>query len=141
MVLYIFLSGSESYGGEAQDKYYSIHVASYKNFNDATALSNSLKTQGYDSFCETVNIPKKGKWRRVFIGRYKNRGRALKAGEKLIEKGMLKNFIVLNTKPENKIAPRGNADKEDNKNTPPPSALTKMKTPAVPSVPASTKGQ
>ncbi|RZB34899.1 MAG: hypothetical protein SRB1_00667 [Desulfobacteraceae bacterium Eth-SRB1] len=114
--LFIFLSGSGSYCGEAEDEYYSVHVASYKSFNDAATLSNSLKTQGYDSFCETVNIPKKGKWRRVFIGRYKNRDDALKAGEKLVGKGILKDFIILKTKPENKIAvPR--RDTEGNKNT------------------------
>ena len=105
----ILLPVSGSSAVEAE--YYSVHVASYKNFNDAAALSNSLKTQGYDSFCKTVNIPKKGKWRRVFIGRYKNRGKALKAGRKLVKKRVIKNFIILKTKPENKRAvPRGNGE-------------------------------
>ena len=126
--LLIFLSGSGSSGGEAQDEYYSVHVASYKNFNDATALSNSLKTQGYDSFCETVNIQKKGEWRRVFIGgRYKNRGKALKAGRKLVKKGVVKNFIILKTEPENKRAvPRRNTEGNENITLPP--VLLKRKT-------------
>jgi len=126
-VLFIFLSGSESCGKEAKDEYYSVHVASYKNFNDAATLRDSLKTQGYDSFCEIVNIPKKGKWRRVFIGRYKNRGKALKAGEKLVEKGMLKNFIVLKTKPENETGALHRNTKNKG-NTPLPPVLTKTKT-------------
>ncbi|MBW2568182.1 MAG: tetratricopeptide repeat protein [Deltaproteobacteria bacterium] len=83
-------------------EYYSVHVASDKNFNDAAALSDSLRTQGYDSFCETVSIPKKGKWHRVFIGRYKDRDKALKAGKRLVGKGVLKNFIILKVKSENK---------------------------------------
>ena len=98
----IFLPVSGNSAVKAEDKYYSVHVASDKNFNDAAALSDSLKTQGYDSFCETVNIPKKGKWYRVFIGRYKNRDKALKAGKQLVKKGVLKNFIILKTEPENK---------------------------------------
>ncbi|HUV49865.1 MAG TPA: tetratricopeptide repeat protein [Anaerolineae bacterium] len=117
--LLVFLSGLGGSCGEAEDEYYSVHVASDKNFNDAAALSYSLKTQGYDSFCETVNIPNKGEWRRVFIGRYKSIGEALEAGEKLVEKGMFKDFIVLKTKPivlktkpENKTAaPGGNTKK------------------------------
>ena len=127
--LFVFLSVSVSSGGGAEDEYYSVCVASYKNFNSAVALRDSLKTQGYDSFCETVNLSKKGDWRRVFIGRYKNRGEALKVGGKLIEEGMLKNFMVLKTKREDKrTAPRGNADTGDNKNTPPSPASSKGKT-------------
>ena len=116
-VLFIFLSDSGSSGGETEDEYYSNQVASYINFDDATALVDTLRAQSYDSFCKTVTIPQKGKWHRVFIGRYKNRGEALKAGRKLIEKGVFKNCIVLKTKPENERgAPRRNT--VDNENTP-----------------------
>ncbi|MDI6687539.1 MAG: SPOR domain-containing protein, partial [Desulfobacterales bacterium] len=125
-ILFIFLSDSGGVCGEAEDEYYNILVSSYKNFNDAAALSDSLKTQGYDSFCETVNIPKKGEWRRVFIGRYKDRDEALKTGRKLIEKGIIKNFIVLKSNPENKKAALGRNTKNEKKVLLPP-VLTKTK--------------
>lgn len=132
--LFIFLPCSESSGGEAEDEYHGFYVvSSYKNFNDAAALVETLKAQGYDPFCKTVDIPGKGKWRRVFVKRYKNRIKALLAGKELREKGVIKSFIVLKTGPEDRRpAPRRNTDTEDNKNTPPLPALTKTEIFAVP---------
>ncbi|MBW2644626.1 MAG: tetratricopeptide repeat protein [Deltaproteobacteria bacterium] len=143
---------SVSYDNDAENEYYSACVASYKNFNNAVALRDNLKTQGYDSFCETVNLPKKGKWHRVLIGRYKNKGEAMSAGmeAEVRERGEIKSFIILKTEPEDKrAAPRGNTDTEDNKNTPPRPALIKTEILFVPSSikretppsPASTKGK
>lgn len=142
--VFIFLpvSVSKSSGGEAEDEYHGFYVvSSYKNFDDAETLVDSLKAQGYDPFWKTVNIPKKGKRRRVFIKQYEDREEALLAGKGLRERGVIKSFfLLLKAGPKDKrIAPRGNADKEDNKKTPPPSTLTKIKIPAAPPVPDSTK--
>ncbi|MDP8227387.1 MAG: SPOR domain-containing protein, partial [Candidatus Celaenobacter polaris] len=68
--LFVFLPVSGSSGGDAEDEYYSACVASFKNFDAAAALVDRLRAQGYDPFCKTVNIPKKGKWRRVFVKPY-----------------------------------------------------------------------
>jgi len=146
--LFVLLPVSGSSGGDAKDEYRGFYVvSSYKNPDDATALADRLRAQGYDPFCETVNIPKKGKWRRVFIRKYKSNGDAISAGTELSKKGVIKGFFTLlrtgpRTEPEDKrAAPRRNTDTEDNENTPPPSALTKMETPPVLPVLPSTKGK
>jgi len=134
--LFVFLPVSVlgSSGSEAEDEYHGFYVvSSYKNFDNATALVDRLKAQGYDPFCKTVDIPRKGKWRRVFVKQYGDREEALLAGKELREKGVIKSFIVLETGPEDRRpAPRGNADTEDNKNTSPLPALIKTEIFAVP---------
>jgi hypothetical protein len=53
--LFIFLSSSGSFCGEAEDEYHGFYVvSSYKNFNDAAALADRLRAQGYDPFCKIV---------------------------------------------------------------------------------------
>ncbi|MBW2655997.1 MAG: tetratricopeptide repeat protein [Deltaproteobacteria bacterium] len=133
---------SESASSEAKNEYHDFYVvSSYENFGDAETLVDRLKAQGYDPFCKTVNLPKKGKRRRVFIKQYGDREEALLAGKGLRERGVIKSFfLLLKAGPKDKrIALRGNADKEDNKSTPPPSTLTKIKIFAAPPVPDSTK--
>ncbi|MEA3417354.1 MAG: tetratricopeptide repeat protein [Thermodesulfobacteriota bacterium] len=104
-VLFIFLSSSRSSGGEAEDEYRGVYVvSSCKNFDDATALVNKLKAQGYDSFCKTVNIPNKKKGLRVFVRKYNGRIEALMAGKELREKGVIKSFIIFKTEPEDNPA-------------------------------------
>jgi len=94
--LLIFLSGSGSSGGEAEDEYQGVYVvSSCKNFDDAAALVDRLRAKGYDSFCKTVDIPNKGKWHRVFVKMYKSRCEALLAGKELREKGVIKSFIIV----------------------------------------------
>ncbi len=102
-VLFIFLPCSESSGGEAEDEYHGVYVvSSCKNFDDATALVNKLKAQGYNPFCKTVNIPNKKKGLRVFVRMYKSRIEALLAGKELRKKGVMKSFIIVETEPGNK---------------------------------------
>jgi hypothetical protein len=91
--LFIFLPCSESSGGEAEDEYHGVYVVSAcKNFDNATALVNKLKAQGYNPFCKTANIPNKKKGLRVFVRMYKSRHEALMAGKELREKGVMKSF-------------------------------------------------
>ncbi|RLB94798.1 MAG: hypothetical protein DRH26_00230 [Deltaproteobacteria bacterium] len=138
--LFVFLPlVSESYGSGIENKYHGFYVvSSYKNFDDAEALMERLRAQGYDPFGKTVNIPDKGKYRRVYVKRYGNKKEALSEGKKLREKGMFKGFFILfvKTGPEdNKAVPKRNSDKEDNKNIPPPPVLTKTEIPVAPAVP------
>ncbi|MBW2599990.1 MAG: tetratricopeptide repeat protein [Deltaproteobacteria bacterium] len=98
--LFVFLpvSVSGSSGSEAEDEYHGFYVvSSYKNFDAAAALVDTLRAQGYDPFCKTVNIPKKGEWRHVFVKRYKNNGEALMAGKRLRRKGVIKSLIMMET--------------------------------------------
>jgi len=142
--LFVFLSVSASSAGDAEDEHCGFYVVSspYKNFDEAAALVDSLRAHGYDPFCKTVNIPKKGERCRVFVKEYRDRIGALLAGKKLREDGVIKSFIVLKTEPEDKrTVPRESTGTENNKNIPPPPASTKIENPAVPPAPALTKGK
>ncbi len=68
--------------------YYSIHVASHKLRSDAEKNIRELKAKGYDAFHKAVNIPGKGEWCRVYIGRWKNRDKALSFGKRLKAAGI-----------------------------------------------------
>jgi TolA-binding protein len=136
-VVFVFLlvNISECFGKDSKSKYQGFYVvSSYKNFDDATALVDKMRAQGYDPFSKTVDIPNKGKWHRVYVKHYTNKQAALSAGKKLREKGLIKGFfILLKTEPEKiesedkRPAPIGNAVKKDNTNTASP-VLTKMET-------------
>jgi len=101
--VFIFLPVSENFGGVAENEHSGVYVVSgCKDFDTATALVNKLKAQGYNPFCKTVNIPNKEKGLRVFVKLYKSRRKALFAGKKLRERGVMKSFIILKTEPGNK---------------------------------------
>jgi len=82
-----------------------------------------------------VNLPKKGRWHRVLIGKYKNKGEAMNAGmeAEVREAREINSFIILKT------APRGNTDTENNENTLPRPALKETETTVI--APVSTKGK
>ena len=126
--LLIFLPVSGSSALEAEDEYHGVYVvSSCKNSDDATALIDRLRAKGYDSFSKTVDIPKKRKCSRVFVRKYNSREKALLAGKKLREKGVIKSFIIVKAELENKkAASRRNI--EDNKNTLLSPTLLKRKT-------------
>lgn len=98
----ILAPGTEGFCKEAESGCYSVQVASYRNFDGATELSNLLKAKGYDSFCRTVKIPGKGQWQRVCVGEYINREEALKTGEKLRERGVVRHFLIVRADPGEK---------------------------------------
>lgn len=54
----------------AQNVFYSIHVGSYKNEDQAQSKVLAYKSMGYDSFHRYVNIIGKGDWYRIYIGKY-----------------------------------------------------------------------
>lgn len=98
---------AESFGSEARDQYYSVQIASYRNIDGAAALVNRLKAQGCDPFRRTVEIPGKGTWQRIFVGKYTVREEALRAGEELRKRGILKHFIIAKITPEKKDPAQG----------------------------------
>jgi len=111
--LFVFLTASGSFCSEPEERYYTACVASYKRFTNAAALRDRLKAQGYDSFCETVNLRKKGKWHRVLIGKYKNKSEAISAGMEAEARGgrEINSVVILRrTAPSEK---RDTEDKED----------------------------
>jgi tetratricopeptide (TPR) repeat protein len=113
----VAVSGADAEG----DFYYSIHGASYRELEQAKLHIISLQKLGYAAFYEKVNIPGKGLWYRVYIGKYGNREAAKKTANILrknkdIDDVRINRFIESNTlarasarkkgKQEEKQAPR-----------------------------------
>ena len=73
----------------AENAYYSIHLASFKNLQNANKHVNSLKKKGKMVFWKETDIPEKGLFYRVYLGKYENRSDALEFWNKLKEEGVV----------------------------------------------------
>ena len=71
----------------AQRSYYSIHLESFKNLRNANAFVNALKIKGKVVFWKKTDVPGKGIFYRVYMGKYNNRAEALEFWEKLKKAG------------------------------------------------------
>ena len=49
---------------------FSVHIASFKDFNDAYALFSSLADVGYEVYLIPVNILNRGHWYRITLGKF-----------------------------------------------------------------------
>ncbi|MBN2397376.1 MAG: tetratricopeptide repeat protein [Deltaproteobacteria bacterium] len=95
----VLMPASEGLGENAGKGYYTVQVASYQKIDGATALITLLKARGYDSFARTVEIPGKGEWTRVCAGQYASREEALKAGEEMRSRGVIRHFLIVHSDP------------------------------------------
>ena len=74
--------------------YYSIHLASFKNLRNANRQVNSLKTKGKIVFWRQTDVPGKGMFYRVYLGKYTDRDEAVKFWKKLKKEGAVSYFGV-----------------------------------------------
>lgn len=72
-----------------RDFYYSIHGASYQDQQQALRHIETAKNMGYPAFTEPVDIPGKGLWYRVYIGRFDNREEAKRVAGRLRKKNIV----------------------------------------------------
>ncbi|MDF1591294.1 MAG: DUF1566 domain-containing protein [Desulfobacterales bacterium] len=78
----------------AGERYYSIHLASFKYLQNANRHVNSLQEKGKLVFWKEVDIPGKGIFYRVFLGKYATREAAVRFWEKLNQEGAVSYFGV-----------------------------------------------
>lgn len=78
----------------ADQRYYSIHLASFKYLQNANRQVNALQQKGKLVFWKEVDIPGKGIFYRVFLGRYATREEAVRFWEKLNREGAVSYFGV-----------------------------------------------
>ena len=78
----------------AEQRYYSIHLASFKYLQNANRHVNSLQEKGKLVFWKEVDIPDKGIFYRVFLGKYTTREEAVRFWEKLNQEGAVSYFGV-----------------------------------------------
>jgi len=72
---------------------YTLNIASFRNKGNADQLIKELGDKGYEAFVEKANIPGKGTWYRVAVGRFSSRGEALAFARGLKEKGVTYSFV------------------------------------------------
>ena len=109
----------------AERTYYSIHLQSFKNLKNTNAFVNSLKNKGKLVFWKKAQVPGKGEFCRVYLGKYKTEDEAFEFWKKLKEEGAVSyrgihKFKETIEPPEKKVAslPPDKAPK------PPPIKLT-----------------
>lgn len=78
----------------AEPCYYSIHLASFKELKNANGFVNSLTKKGNMVFWKKSDVPGKGEFYRVYLGKYQNRQDAVKFWNILKEEGAVSYFGI-----------------------------------------------
>jgi len=82
-VIFLSVNGADCAG----NPYYSIHLFSFKNLEDANKHVNALRNKGKMVFWENVKIQGVGQYYRVYMGRYKSWDEAIQFRNKIKETG------------------------------------------------------
>lgn len=72
---------------------YTLNIASFRDKGNADRLMRELEEKGYEALVEKANIPQKGTWYRVAVGRFSSREEALAFAKGLKEKGIDYSFV------------------------------------------------
>jgi len=81
---------------EAPPGRYTLQVGSFPSLDDARASVEALETVGLRPFLRGVEIPKKGRWFRIYLGGYANREEAQLAGKRYVSEQMIESYLVAN---------------------------------------------
>jgi cell division septation protein DedD len=84
---------------KVKQPYFSLHIGSFRELQNASAEAERLKSSELDAFWKKVAIPGKGEWFRVYVGKHKTRDEALGSGKELKAKGIIEEFFVHEMKP------------------------------------------
>lgn len=80
-------------------KPYSIQVSSFRKLSHARAMESKLQKQGYPAFVVSVDVSKtKGRWYRVFLGKYQTEASARAAAQKAERLHNLKTIVLKSSK-------------------------------------------
>ena len=81
-------------GIAAAGNLYTIHCASYKTNKQAAEDAKNLAAIGYPAFIMQVEIKEKGKWYRVYTGKYETKEKARLAAEEMVKKKVLREYSI-----------------------------------------------
>lgn len=73
---------------------YRIQIASFKTDHEAAALKGKLEKSGFSAFVQTVDLPARGQWFRVYVGPFAEKGLAEKIVLKVQQQMNLKGLLV-----------------------------------------------
>jgi hypothetical protein len=77
-----------------EDRYYTIHLASFKELQNANNFVNAMTNKGKIIFWKKTDVPGKGEYYRVYLGKYENRDEAIEFWKTLKEEGAVSYFGV-----------------------------------------------
>jgi len=83
-----------SFPAYAQDKFFSILISSNKNINNAVEDVSTLKKLGHDAFYRDDSIKGKGKWYRVYIGKYESKEEAKMEAKRLKKAVLISDYSI-----------------------------------------------
>jgi hypothetical protein len=78
----------------SENSYYSIHLASFKKLKNANNFVNAMTNKGKLLFWKKTDVPGKGVYYRVFLGKYETRDQAVEFWNKLNEEGSVEYFGI-----------------------------------------------
>ncbi|MFC1840261.1 DUF1566 domain-containing protein [Thermodesulfobacteriota bacterium] len=73
---------------------HSIHIASFRDLKNANNYVNTMSKKGKFIFFVTEDVPGKGTWHRVYLGKYKDRETAVECWNDLKEQGLVSYFGI-----------------------------------------------
>ena len=73
---------------------FTLQVASFADQVSAQEFAAILARQGLSTALDTVKLPNRGNWTRVFVGKFKTASEAQKYGQKLLLRELIKEFVV-----------------------------------------------
>lgn len=79
---------------QAKDGAYCVHFSSFKTDGQAQNDARRLTTLGYDAFVREVDLEGRGKWYRVYAGRYASAETAYAAATRLKSKGQIDQIFI-----------------------------------------------
>jgi cell division septation protein DedD len=74
---------------------YTLHLASFQNQVYAREQLQALKAKGVEARLQGVDIPGRGHWHRLLVGKFSSRSRARTEGDKLRKLGHITSFRVM----------------------------------------------
>ena len=84
----------------AEERYYTIHLASFKELQNANDYVNAMTNKGKIIFWIKAEVQGKGEYYRVYMGKYKSRDEAVELWKILKEEGAVSYFGVHEFKEE-----------------------------------------
>ena len=85
---------------------YTVHCASYQTVGKANDDVQKLLSLGYPAFYSEVEIMGKGKWFRVYAGKFDNKKKATLLAQTLMKNKLVSDYLIFNLSADNSVPPK-----------------------------------
>jgi hypothetical protein len=96
LLIFMFIAEGALAASANWDENFTLQVAAFPEAEDAKgeAFISQLAEAGEQPIWGTIEIPGRGNWMRIFIGSFKSAAEAKQYGEKLLERRLIKQFVI-----------------------------------------------